>query len=182
PFDRKSFVQPMDEHTHEAPFRSELSASKIFHATRCSCFSRNGSCFKLEGIRRCALANRYGCPNPICTQQFDATPLSGAASVTCQQCGLVVPLKPSGQALASTIAKGNPIGAPHPAKAVANGSVPTSAPILPNTVRPVAVPVPVGKPAISQLTGLSAGPIVPASLPEKKLGWVTRSPLPTWIF
>src|SRR5262245_1645248 len=39
------------------------------------------------------MSNRYPCPNPTCTFEFDSAQLVGAASVTCPKCGIVIQLR-----------------------------------------------------------------------------------------
>ena len=121
------------------------------------------------------MANRYPCPNPICTHWFETAQLAGMTSVTCPRCGLVVQLTQSGPAHALPIPKGIPVGNSHLTKSAINGSVPATAPITPNKARPVAVPTPVEKPALSQLSDLSAGPIVRTGPPKKSRDWLTYS-------
>jgi hypothetical protein len=130
---------------------------------------------RLERIRRFAVANRYPCPNPICTHQFEAAQMTGVASVTCPQCGMVIKLTPTELAKGKAIPKGIPVAPPQASKTTANGSVPTAAPVAPGAARPVAVAVPlhVEQPAASQLAGLDAGPILRAAPPKKNRDWLT---------
>lgn len=121
------------------------------------------------------MANRYPCPNPICTHQFDAAQMTGAASITCPQCGMVIQLKPGDPASGKAVPRGIPVAPPQTAKSVANGSVPTASPVVPGAARPVAVavPLPAENPAPSQLAGLNAGSIVRATTPKKSRDWLT---------
>jgi hypothetical protein len=121
------------------------------------------------------LANRYPCPNPICTHQFDAVQIAGTDSVTCPQCGSVLQLKPSEHSADSALPTGIPVAAPNAKPAALNGSVPIAAPVLPGAARPVAVavPVPAEKPTASPLAGLNPAPIVRAEPLKKSRDWLT---------
>src|SRR5439155_1659364 len=67
------------------------------------------------------MSNRYPCPNPICTYEFDPEQLAGAASVTCPKCGIVIQLR--AQPAAATV------------------TAPAAVPLA----RPIALPAPGGK-------------------------------------
>jgi hypothetical protein len=103
--------------------------------------------------------------------------MTGAASIKCPQCGLVVQLKPTEPAPGQAILKGIPVAPPQTAKTVPNGSVPTAAPVVPGAARPVAVavPLPVERSAASQLAGLDDCPIVRTGPPAKSRDWLTYS-------
>jgi hypothetical protein len=93
------------------------------------------------------MSNRYPCPNPICTYEFDPAQLAGAASVTCPKCGIVIQLR--AQPAATTV------------------TTPAAVPLA----RPVASPAPAADPFAAP-PAADATPIVRARKGQKGHDWL----------
>src|SRR5947209_2344895 len=96
------------------------------------------------------MSNRYPCPNPICTYEFDPAQLAGAASVTCPKCGIVIQLRAQ------------------PA-AAAPAAVPMARPVAAPVAQPVAAPEPFAAPPAPPP---GAAPIVRTRKGQKERDWL----------
>src|SRR6266404_3788311 len=97
------------------------------------------------------MAKRYGCPNPVCTHEFDPAELSGVASVTCPRCGMMIQLR----AAPATAVAPQPDVAPAP---------------------PITAPAP-AEPASPERDTSFNTPIVRARQAPKRRDWITYSVL-----
>src|SRR5438046_1257450 len=79
------------------------------------------------------MSNRYPCPNPTCTYEFDAAQLAGAASVPCPKCGIVIQLR----AQPATVPMARPVA---PAPLARPAAPPPAARSAPPIVRPRSAP------------------------------------------
>jgi hypothetical protein len=109
------------------------------------------------------MSQRYPCPNPVCTHEFEPAQLVGVAGVICPKCGMAIQLQPNSAPIAGQVTANPPAGVPM-ARAVAN--VPVASPVT--TQAPMARPVQANAgPPRAQPVNVSAGPPIAQAPPAQ---------------
>jgi hypothetical protein len=116
------------------------------------------------------MPSTFHCPNPVCTQVFDAEAVKGASRLVCPRCGTKFDFRPRGAAPAKPSTVPPKTAPPKPA----SGPLKAAAPAAPSPrrsalARPTSAPAPT-KPAAVQpnpapVTPKIAAPIIPMAAP-----------------